>query len=137
MKRTAFSICLSLLIASCNSGSNPGNIANANSITEYFKNSQLQVETDDQRQEIILVLSDLLTTPVNQLRTKKYKDYRLQPDQWDIIKFLHAYFISSSNESLSADQFFEDIGKPEGRHAIEEQLLKIRKYFQDHSEPPK
>jgi hypothetical protein len=69
-------------MASCNFGGKHSTIvdvANSNCIVDYMKDAELQVETEDQREEIIIVLTDLLNSPVDQLKKKNIKIINSSP----------------------------------------------------------
>lgn len=115
---------------SCGSHKDPAKNERSNSVVEYFKDAEIQAETDEQRAEIKLVLSDLLSLPGDELKLKKYPDYQNKADQWDVIKFLNSYFVAASPKVLSPDTFFEDLGKPEAHATIQKQINRIAGYLE-------
>ncbi len=120
-----FCLFFGILFVSCGSNKDSSNKESSNSIVAYFKDAEVQAETDEQRKQIKLVLSDLLNLKVDELKVKKYPNYQNNTDQWDVIKFLNSYFVPSSPQVLTADSFFEDLGKPEAKAAIQERINKI------------
>jgi hypothetical protein len=126
IKALCFAIC-SIIFVGCNAPEKPvivetpnTVVERPNAVTSFFKDAELQAETDEQRQEIKIVLLDMLNLNTNELKAKKYPDYQGHINQWDVIKFANSYFVPSSPMVLSPDTFFEDLLKPEARAVIQE-----------------
>ena len=122
MKGLRMMICCFFLAGSCTNRQAVDPAGNANTVAVFFQQAELQAESDEQRKEVRMVLSGLLELPVEQLKEKKYPDYQGHADQWDILKFLHAYFVPAKPQQLSAEQFYRDLPRPEARKAIQDQL---------------
>jgi hypothetical protein len=124
---------IALLLLSCGGSNNADNhLGNkdTNSVVAYFKDAELQAETDDQRQQIKLVLSDIISLNADELRVKRYPDYQNAPGQWDVIRFLKAYFVPATPMELTPAAFFDDFKKPEAVTVIQEQLNKMARYIE-------
>ena len=96
-----------------------------NSVATYLEHAEIQAETDEQRQEIRRALSDMLKEPTAELRTRRYADYQGTPNMWSITRLLTAYFVPQTPQSLEPKRFYEDVGKPEAKSAIQRQLDEI------------
>src|SRR5688500_2130014 len=88
--------------------------AGENPIERYFGGVELQIETDDQRAALEAALADMETLPVEELRVRKYPDYQLQPDVWDLPTLLERYYVPDHPQSIH-DGFWEHVGDPASR----------------------
>lgn len=99
-----------------------------NAVAAYLHNAELQFETPSQGAEIKKALRDMLTLTPKELQGRRYANYRLEPNVWDIITLLHKYFVPEENSrDIRAKTFYKDFAKPEARLEIQQQLEKIEK----------
>lgn len=91
-----------------------------NVVVAYLNGAEAQFEDDDQRAVIKQAFNDMLSEPVDKLRSKRYPDYQLRPNKWSIIKLLQRYFVPKSLLDGYPDdaEFFRDVKKPEAQRAI-------------------
>ena len=128
IKVLCFSLFLGISVVGCNSNKDTASKERPNNVVIFFKNAEIQAETDEQRQEIKLVLLDMLNLTADELRIRKYPDYQNNSNQWDVIKFANSYFVPASPQVLAADTFFEDLEKPEARAVIQQLINSITIY---------
>ena len=101
-------------LAACGGSAPPPRQASENPIVEYFTGAELQVETDDQRAVIEQALRDMETLPVAALQEKRYPDYQLTPESWDLPTLLERYYVPGRAMSIRLG-FWEHVGAPDSR----------------------
>jgi len=97
-----------------------------NTVVAYLQGAERQSEDLDQRREIEKALNDMLTLSPDELRTRRYANYQMEPGAWDIIHLLHRYFVPEKLKGLDEARFYRDIAKPEARAVIQEHLREVR-----------
>jgi hypothetical protein len=98
-----------------------------NAVVAYLQGADQQFENAGQGREIEKALNDMLTLSPDELRTRRYANYQMEPDAWTIIDILHKYFLPSKPTGLDQNRFFRDVTKPEARAVIQERLLEVKK----------
>jgi hypothetical protein len=89
----------------------------------YLKGAELQVETDDQRQEIKTALQDMLNLPPEELKKKRYKNYRMEENQWTLVELLQAYYFPNKPMALEhTTSLYKEISDPKVRKIISKLL---------------
>lgn len=100
-----------------------------NPVANYLNGSELQAETDAQRQNIATALNDALNLSENQLKEKRYKDYSGKANQWDLPTLISRHFVPDAQKTLG-DNFLKDVKEKDAQEQIK-QILK--KYFQSNA----
>lgn len=98
-----------------------------NSVAAFMKNADRQSETDGQRREIRRALRDMLDMPPAELKRARYADYAGQPNSWSITQLLRHYFVANPPVALDEQRFYQDVGAPAARAAIEHQLQEVER----------
>jgi len=114
-------------------GSSPGSSSPSNaenSIAAFLKNAERQSETDDQRREIQRALRDMLDKSADELRQVRYADYGGTANAWSITELLRHYFVPNPPAALDEKRFYEDLGEPAARAAIQHQLDEVSRALQ-------
>lgn len=95
------------------------------SLKEYFDNADLQVETADQKAEIIRALGHIVELPPERLAEQRYSDYEGTPEQWTLMKIVNAYFYSAMSPSLSEENFLQELTEYGVRNRIDELVTRM------------
>jgi hypothetical protein len=70
----------------------------------------------------------MLELSPEELRKKRYADYAMAPDAWDAVTLLHKYFLPAKpSPGLTEEGFYADVGKPEARREIDQQLKAVER----------
>ena len=76
-------------------------------------------------------LEDALTLPLEELRAKRYPNYRMESSQWTFVQVIGAYFSSGSRTKngdrvdAGSDGFIEAIKQPEAIPALKKALADL------------
>jgi hypothetical protein len=124
-----------LLIAStlleaayCRSATVSGSSDTDNAVAEFLDGATENTRGEDHRQVLQHALKDMLNLPVEKLCEKNYPDYEMQPDAWSITVVLERYIVPRSQDlKIGDDKFFDDMGNPQARRAINEWLVKLNR----------
>ena len=126
-RTTGFLFLLACIPYSCGRGpaatssrSNP-----ENSVATFLNNDERQTETEEQRREIQRASHDMLEKPPGELRQIRYSDYTGQENRWSVIQLLQHYFVPNPPSTLDEGHFFEEVGAPKARAAIQRQLESV------------
>lgn len=118
------------LLSACDKGTSsarPGPKVK-NSVAAYLHNAELQFETPAQGAEIRRALTDMLNLTPGLLRERRYADYQMTPDAWDVPTLLSRYFVpEKADRVLREKTFYEEVDRPEARLEIDRQLRAVEK----------
>jgi len=62
-----------------------------------------------------------------QLREKRYADYRMEPDAWTAPELLERYFVPQAGAVVDRESFYRDVKAPTAQAAIKTQLAAIER----------
>lgn len=96
----------------------PGEVrGRRNPIVEYLCGAELQAEDDGHLANIRQALSDMARLPVEQLRQRRYADYRGKPGAWDLPWLIQRHFVPASAAVSAAmtRSFWQSVGAEEVR----------------------
>jgi hypothetical protein len=92
----------------------------------YLNGAELQVETDDQRQEIKQALQDMLNLSPEELEKKRYKNYRMEANQWTLVELLQAYYFPQKPMALDDSiALYRETSDPKVRQIISKLLSNL------------
>ena len=92
----------------------------------YLNGAELQVETDDQRQEIKKALQNMLNLSPEVLKKKRYKNYRIEENQWTLVELLQAYYFPSKPMALEHDiSLYRETSDPKVRQIVSKLLSNL------------
>jgi hypothetical protein len=95
-----------------------------------LSDAERQTETDEQRREIQRALQDMLEKSPSELRQIRYPDYTGRENKWSVIQLLQHYFVPNPPSTLDEAHFFEQVGTPLARAAIQRQLDAVNRALQ-------
>jgi hypothetical protein len=98
---------------------------NENQVLNYFINSELQYETNTQKENIITALYDILNLSEEELKQKKYKNYLGQENQWDLPTLIYKHFVPDKQNKHLGDNFYHDIKSKDVKVEIIKTLDKL------------
>lgn len=98
-----------------------------NSLVAYLENAELQIETSDQRQELKKALRDILSFSSEQLKNKRYANYRMETGAWTLYEILSAYFLPNKPMSLNNVSFYRDVGTDKAKSIVRKKLTLLQK----------
>lgn len=129
---TGLLLLLACAPCACTHGSVPTSTTSntENSIASFLKNAERQTETDEQRREVQRALHDMLEKSPGELRAIRYADYAGQANKWSVIQLLQHYFVPNPPSTLDEARFFEEVGSPQAREAIQRQLEAVNHALQ-------
>ncbi len=107
------------------SGRAVGTSSKPNSVAVYFHNAELQFETPAQGAEIRRALEDILNLSPEDLRKRRYANYQLVPESWDILTLIRSYFVPEKPLSLEEARFYQDMTEAPARKEVENQLRAV------------
>jgi hypothetical protein len=82
---------------------------NENKVLNYFINSDLQYDTNAQKENIITALNDTLNLSEEELKTKKYKNYTGKDNQWDLPTLIYRHFVPDKQGKDLGNNIYHDI----------------------------
>jgi hypothetical protein len=98
----------------------------------YFAGATFQSgDVEGSRLIVTQALRDALNLPLEELRTKRYPNYQLEPNQWTFERLLDAYYTSSSGMAdgdkveASTEGFIEAVKQPEAIPALKKAIAKL------------
>jgi hypothetical protein len=92
----------------------------------YLNGAELQVETDDQRQEIKHALQDMLNLSPEELEKKRYKNYRMEENQWTLVELLQAYYLPDKPMALKDDiALYKETSNPKVKKIVSKLLSNL------------
>jgi hypothetical protein len=97
-----------------------------NTVVIYLQGAERQSEDLDQRREIEKALNDMLTLNPDELRTRRYSNYQMEPGVWTIIDVLYNYFLPRKPAGLDESLFYRDVAEPLARAVIRDHLQRVR-----------
>ena len=117
----------SLLISGCseNSPSKTSITYKDNVVAAFFNEAELQIETNDQRQELTRALQDMLTLTSDKLRAQRYANYQLEPGKWTLNEILSRYYYARPPLAFHK-HLYEDATKDKAKEKINEALKKLK-----------
>lgn len=80
-----------------------------NQTARYFDGVELQYENDIQKETIIQVLNDILSMPAKELRKKKYPNYVMEKDVWNLPTIIYSYFIADDSQKTLGDDLYGEL----------------------------
>lgn len=92
-----------------------------NSVADYFENSELQYETEIQKENISAALDDILKLSEEQLKERKYKDYTGKENQWDLPTLIYRHFVPDGPKNLG-ENFYHDVKLQVAQNQVKEIL---------------
>ena len=92
-------------------------------ILEFFTKSELQYDTKQQKESIIIALNDIINMNLseNELKNKKYPNYTGVKNQWNLLTLINKYFVPADKNIILGDNFYTKIKRKE----IQKQIQKI------------
>ena len=123
---------MSIVLISCNTTSKS---SQTDEVYEFFKNAELQYETQAQKESIITALDDILNLSLlkeEELRNKKYPNYTGENEQWDLLTLLNRYFVPADQNITLGNNFYTQIKRKEVYEQIAEILAEIQSDEQDY-----
>jgi hypothetical protein len=96
--------------------------ADENRVVDFFRGSELQIETGNQKQALAQALKDMLRLSPQLLKTKRYPDYQGNKGIWTPIQILSAYYVPSRPRSLEPDRFYRDLASQAAKVVITQRL---------------
>ena len=111
-------LCIFLGFIGCNE--------NENQVVDYFKNAELQCEGRMQEENIVNALNDILSLSKEELKSKRYKDYIVKENQWDLPTLIYRHFIPDREGKFLGEKFYDDIKAKEVQEIIEKILQQIK-----------
>lgn len=96
-----------------------------NPVADYFDGSEIQAETDAQRQNIAMALNDILNLSENQLKEKRYQDYSGNANQWDLPTLIYRHFVPDAQKTLG-DNFFRDVKEKDAQDQVKKILSTLK-----------
>lgn len=87
----------------------PGCGRATNPVADYFDRSELQYETEAQKQNIIGALHDILTLSAQELAQRRYEDYTGKPNEWDLPTLIGKHFVPDKQGKTLGPKFYTDI----------------------------
>ena len=122
IKNITFFILIIAALISCHSMQ-----AGENRVVNFLNGAELQIETADQRDELKRALKDILSLRPEQLRDKRYANYRMEAGVWTLPKILTAYYFSPKPMMIDAGQFYTDVTSDEAKSVVRKNLQKLEK----------
>ncbi len=118
-------VILSALL-SCNSNTKNNQ---KDDVLEFFIKSELQYETEQQKECIITALSDIINKDLSEdeLKNKKYPDYKGKKNQWDWPTLINKYFVPADQNITLGDDFYTKLKGKEIQEQIQEILIDLKK----------
>jgi len=113
---------IAVILTACNSNQ-------TDDTYKFFKNAELQYETQAQKESIITALDDILNLSLlkgEELRNKKYPNYTGEKEQWDLLTLLNRYFVPADQNITLGNNFYTQIKRKEVYEQIAEILAEIQ-----------
>ncbi len=105
------------------------NLNQTDDVYEFFKNAELQYETEQQKESILTALDDILNLSLlkeEELRNKKYPNYTGEENQWDLPTLINRYFVPADQNITLGNNFYTQIKRKEVYEQIAEILSEIQ-----------
>lgn len=112
-------LCALLLLTACHNHSQL-----PNHLYQYLEGAELQYETIENKEEIRHVLNDMLHLSSDELKRKKYKNYR-GITEWPAHYVIERYFVPNSQKFLDKDTFYEELAEPKTKKSIHKWLEEV------------
>ena len=117
-RKALFILIFSVLLPCCQSDDN---------LYEFFKNAELQYETESQKESIITALNDILNfdLSVEELKNKKYSNYTGEENQWDLPTLVNRYFVSEDKNNTFSIKMYKQLRNKRIYDTIEEIIREL------------
>lgn len=119
--RRSFLLAIPLALASLR----PGNIraqAAPNPVAEYFRNAEIQAETNQQHDQVVAVLSDLSERSASSIRERRYSDDNGNPGKWTAFLVVKRHVVPARPTRLTEEMLYRDVERTEVRSAVRQTL---------------
>jgi hypothetical protein len=83
-----------------------------NQVLIYLQNSELHFDSKTQRDNIFQALKDCFIYSEDELKTKRYKDYAGNDNQWDLPTLLYKHFAPKKDGLTLGDNVYHDVKDP-------------------------
>ena len=112
------------IITSCNLGN-----SQKDNLYDYLQNSELQYETEMQKEIIITALSDILNfdLSVEELKDKRYPNYTGKPNQWNLPTLINKYFVPEDENITFGKNIYKQLRKKRVYDTINEIVILLQK----------
>jgi len=119
------SIVILSILMSCNTNTKNNQ---TDDVLEFFTKSELQYETEQQKESIITALSDILNLDLSEdeLKNKKYPNYTGEENQWDLPTLINKYFVPADQNIKLGDNFYTKFRRKEIQEQIQEILVGLQ-----------
>jgi len=107
------------VVSSCKEADNP--------VFLYMKDAELQYEGKIQKENIKIALKDILTLKPEQLKKKRYKDYKGKENQWDLPTLIGKHFVPRKKGLTVGKNFYEDVKSKKVQDLVKKILDKLNK----------
>ncbi|MCD4783612.1 MAG: hypothetical protein K8T10_07250 [Candidatus Eremiobacteraeota bacterium] len=104
------SVTIAVILSSCKETDNP--------VFLYLKNVELQYEGEVQKENIKTALQDILTLTLDQLKKKRYRDYKGKENQWDLPTLIEKHFVPAKSGITLGDNFYKDVKSMEVQNEV-------------------
>ncbi len=123
-EQTILIVILSMLM-SCNTNTKNNQ---TDDVLEFFTKSELQYETEQQKESIITALNDILNLDLSEdeLKNKKYPNYTGEEKQWDLPTLINKYFVPADQNITLGDNFYTKFKRKEIQEQIQEILVDLQ-----------
>lgn len=97
--------------------------AETSRLLDYIQGSELQIETDDQRCELALALSEIAAGPPERVLALRFADYAGEPGRWTAVEVLERYLLAPGGlDAEDAPALLAEAAAP----AVRDALLALR-----------
>lgn len=97
-----------------------------NPVANYLENAELQYEGKIQEDNILTALNDILNATEEQLKSKRYKDYTGEEDQWDLPTLIYKHFVPDGKGKTLGNNFYHDVKAEEAQKKITDILKPMK-----------
>ena len=121
-----FAIILLIMTACSSNSSDKKDDLQKDELFKYFENTEVQYETNEQKESIITALKDILSLSVEELKNKRYPNYTGEENKWDLLTLINRYFVPTGENIILGNNFYTKIKRKEVQEQIEEILAKLQ-----------
>ncbi len=97
-----------------------------NKTYQYFDDVELQYDGDIQKNNIKTALNDILTLSIEELKTKKYKDYNGNEGKWNLPALIYKHFVPNKQKKTLGSYFYKEIKAKKVQKQIRNILKKMK-----------
>ncbi len=132
--RRSFLLAIPLALASARVG-NVRAQAERNPVVEYFRNAEIQTETNKQQEQVIAVLTDLSERSASSIRERRYADDDGNAGKWTAFLVVKRHIVPARPTRLTEEMLYRDVERTDVRSAVRQALEAYRKLTRPQKAP--